>query len=167
MVQRLLLLASDFGRTGAGASERQFVSMRIGTAVGWVIGGLLAASIVAAETWKLATYNLANYNLTDRQIEGAFLTQYPKPEHEKTALRKVIKRMDADVLALQEIGGDGFMRELQRDLRSEGQNYPYATVLTAVDEARKVGVLSRHPFSAVRRYDNLDFNYFEGRELVK
>lgn len=132
---------------------------------GWGLAGLL--SIGFAETWKIATYNLANYNLTDRQIEGAFLTQYPKPEREKTALRRIIKRMDVDVLALQEIGGEAFLRELQRDLKSEGMIYPYSRVLTAVDEARKVAVLSRHPFASVHEHDDLDFKYFDGRELVK
>ncbi len=141
------------------------MSFRGGILSGWILAGLL--SVGAAETWKFATYNLANYNLTDRQIEGAFLTQYPKPEHEKTALRRVIQQMDADVLAIQEIGGDAFLRELQRDLKSGAVNYPYATVLTAVDEARQVAVLSRIPFKSVRGHDNLDFKYFDGRELVK
>lgn len=138
---------------------------RIVALIGWGLGGLLSLGL--AETWKMATYNLANYNLTDRQIEGAFLTQYPKPEHEKTALRRIIKRMDVDVLALQEIGGEAFLRELQRDLKSEGVNYPYSRVMTAVDEARKIAVLSRHPFASVDENDDLDFKYFEGRELVK
>lgn len=132
------------------------------------LGGLLCLwSSGAAETLRIATYNLANYNLTDRQIEGAFLTKYPKPEREKSALRKIIKRIDADVLALQEIGGEPFLRELQRDLKSEGMDYPYAEVITAVDDTRKVAVLSRRPLAAVTKHDDLDFKYFEGRELVK
>jgi endonuclease/exonuclease/phosphatase family metal-dependent hydrolase len=136
--------------------------------IGWSVWGwgLLSFS-VSAETWKIATYNLANYNLTDRQIEGAFLTQYPKPEHEKTALRRVIRLLNADVLALQEIGGELFVRELQRDLKGEGVDYPYSAVLSAGDGARKVAVLSRHPFTKVGRHDDLDFSYFEGREVVK
>ena len=127
----------------------------------------MAAVAAAAETVTLATYNLANYNLTDRQIEGAFLASYPKPEKEKTALRQVIHEMDADVLALQEIGGEDFLRELQRDLRQEGLNYPEAIVMSGVDEQRKVAVLSRIPLTSVRRHSDLDFKYFEGRELVK
>ena len=71
------------------------------------------------------------------------------------------------MLALQEIGGELFLRELQRDLKSEGMDYPYATVINAVDDARKVAVLSRRPFAAVVKHDDLDFKYFEGRELVK
>ena len=125
------------------------------------------APVLSAEIVRLATYNLANYNLTNRQIEGAFLTAYPKPEKEKTALRQVIHAMDADILALQEIGDEDFLRELQRDLRKEGLNYPEAIVMSGVDEQRKVAVLSRLPLTEVRRHSDLDFKYFEGRELVK
>ena len=128
---------------------------------------LLATLVATAEPVTVATYNLANYNLTDRQIEGAFLASYPKPENEKTALRKVLHLIDADVLALQEVGGDDFLRELQRDLRKEGLNYAESVVLNGVDDQRKVAVLSRIPLTQVRRHTDLDFKYFEGRELVK
>lgn len=131
------------------------------------LGLVLGGGVLAAESFTLATYNLANYNLTDRQIEGAFLASYPKPEAEKTALRKVIHRINADVLAVQEIGGAEFLYELQRDLRREGLVYDEAIVLDAVDDQRKVGVLSRRPLTHVGRHTDLDFKYFSGRELVK
>ncbi|WP_221031801.1 endonuclease/exonuclease/phosphatase family protein [Actomonas aquatica] len=116
---------------------------------------------------SVATYNVANYNLTDRQIEGAFMTQYPKPEREKTALRRVIAELDADVLALQEVGDESFLRELRRDLRSDGLDYPHAYVLEAADRTRRLAVLSRLPFTHVGQHRDLSFKYFEGRELVK
>ncbi|MCC5025365.1 MAG: endonuclease/exonuclease/phosphatase family protein [Candidatus Synoicihabitans palmerolidicus] len=116
---------------------------------------------------SIATDNMANYNLTDRKIEGAFMTRYPKPEKKKTALRRVIHDLDVDVLALQEIGGSTFLRELQRDLRTEGLNYPYAHVLEAADDMRRVAVLSRMPMGDVIEYKDLEFQYFEGRETVK
>ncbi len=116
---------------------------------------------------SVATYNVANYNLTDRQIEGAFMTQYPKPEREKTALRRVIRALDVDVLALQEVGGESFVRELRRDLRADGMDYAHAFVLEANDATRRLAVLSRVPFTSIGRHTDLDFKYFEGRELVK
>ncbi|GAB5562781.1 MAG: hypothetical protein SynsKO_44280 [Synoicihabitans sp.] len=130
----------------------------------WIAAGVCAAS---AEPITVATYNVANYNLTNRQIEGAFLTSYPKPEGEKNALRRVIREMDADILALQEIGGEDFLRELQRDLRRDGMSYPESVVLNAVDEQRRLAVLSRVPLTAVRRHTDLEFAYFNGRESVK
>lgn len=132
-----------------------------------VMVGLMAVVGAAAEPVVVATYNVANYTLTNRQIEGAFLTAYPKPEREKTALRQVMRDVDADLWALQEIGGEDFLRELQRDLRHEGLDYPHAVVLDAADEDRKVAVLSRLPLTRIERHTDLDFKYFEGRQLVK
>lgn len=125
------------------------------------------ATMAGATPLTIATYNLANYNLTNRQIEGAFLASYPKPEVEKSALRRVLHHLDADLLALQEIGGEAFLRELQRDLRKEGLHYSEAVVLNAMDTQRKVAVLSRVPLTHVRRHTDLDFAYLGGRELVK
>ena len=132
-----------------------------------LIGLVVLTHAVGAESITVGTYNLANYNLTNRQIEGAFLTAYPKPEHEKTALRRVLHHLDVDVLALQEIGGEDFLRELQRDLKREGLDYPFTEVLDAADDQRKVAVLSRRPLTHVGRHTDLDFKYFEGRESVK
>ena len=133
--------------------------------LGWC--AVLAIGEPLPTTLSIATYNVANYNLTDRQIEGAFMTQYPKPEREKSALRRVIRALDADVLALQEVGGEAFVRELRRDLRADGLDYAHAYVLEANDEARRVAVLSREPFTSIGRHTDLEFKYFEGRELVK
>ncbi len=149
-----------------------------GVRLGWRLVGAILLGLIAktqAENGppqapsrlSIATYNLANYNLTDRTIEGAFLTQYPKPEREKAALRRVLRELDADVLALQEIGGEPFLRELRRDLRSEGLDYAHGTVLAAADPARRVAVLSRLPLARVIEHTDLEFAYFEGRERVK
>lgn len=135
--------------------------------LGLWLGVMLGGGAAAAESFTVATYNLANYNLTDRQIEGAFLAAYPKPEREKDALRQVIREIDADVLAVQEIGGAEFLYELQRDLRREGLAYAEAEVLEAADDQRRVGVLSRLPLTHVGRHTDLDFKYFSGRERVK
>jgi endonuclease/exonuclease/phosphatase family metal-dependent hydrolase len=120
-----------------------------------------------AETLTIATYNVANYNIVDRMTEDGFRPQYPKPEAEKAALRRVIRDLDADVLALQEMGDAPFLRELQRDLRSEGCEYPHATVFEFGEEPRHVAVLSRRPFTAERRHADLEFKYFDGREPVR
>lgn len=131
---------------------------------------LLSNSPVAgrAEPLTVATWNVENYTLADRVADdGVFRKGYPKPESEKAALRAVIRQMNADVLALQEIGGDDYVRELQRDLRSEGLDYPHAAVMTATDTERRVAVLSRRPFTAVARHGDLTFKYFDGTEGVR
>jgi endonuclease/exonuclease/phosphatase family metal-dependent hydrolase len=138
----------------------------------WAIGlwlGLLGAAVVGAAdfTLTIATYNVENYTLANRMVRGTYRPDYPKPEDEKAALRRVIASVDADVWALQEMGGEDYVRELQRDLRREGRDYPHAAVLPAADDARRVAVLSRRPLSAVVGHDDLTCRYFDERVPVR
>jgi endonuclease/exonuclease/phosphatase family metal-dependent hydrolase len=115
----------------------------------------------------VATYNVENYGLANRLTDSGYRRDYPKPEAEKQALRSVIRDVAADVLVLQEIGGRGYLEELQRDLRREGLDYPYAELGEGSDAERHVALLSRLPLKAVRRHARLEFSYLGGRETVK
>jgi len=128
--------------------------MRFGSvALRWILGfgcvALAGVLRVVAQPLTVATYNVQNYTLADRRVADGFRPDYPKPEAEKAALRAVIRALDADVIALQEIGGPAFLAELRRDLASEGVSYPYGEALLAADEARGLGVLSRVPLGSV------------------
>ncbi|AHF93853.1 endonuclease [Opitutaceae bacterium TAV5] len=114
----------------------------------------------------VATWNIRNYNAIDRRIDGEFRPDYPKPESEKTALRAVIRTLDADVLALQEIGGAPWLEELRRDLAGEGSEYPYRQVLAGADKVRCVAVLSRLPLRDIREHTDMTFAYRGGRMNV-
>jgi endonuclease/exonuclease/phosphatase family metal-dependent hydrolase len=116
---------------------------------------LAAGGLRAGDSLVVATYNLQNYNLADRRSEEGFRPAYPKPEEEKAALRAVIRSLNADVLALQEIGGPAFLAELRRDLASEGWVYPYGEAMLAADEARGLAVLSRVPLGAITAHRDL------------
>jgi endonuclease/exonuclease/phosphatase family metal-dependent hydrolase len=120
-----------------------------------------------AETLTVATYNIENYGPADRITEAGFRRDYPKPEAEKQALRRVIRALNADVLALQEMGGQPYLDELRRDLKAEGLDYPHAALATAADADRHIAVLSKRPLQAVRTYDALEFSYFGAKERVK
>jgi len=136
----------------------------------WIIvAATLAASAPthAEAGLTIATYNLENYTLADRLVEDVYRKDYPKPEAEKAALRVVIHQLNADVLALQEVGGEPFLNELQRDLRSEGVDYPYVAVVTAADPDRKIAVLSKREFTRVTPHTDLSFKYFETNNQVK
>ncbi len=124
--------------------------MRRGLAA--LAGLLLAAS---AQALTLATYNVENYLVADRRVDGVFRPAFPKPESEKAALRAVIRTLDADLLALQEMGRQPFLDELQRDLRAEGLDYPHAALVAGADEDRHVALLSRVPLKAVHRHVRL------------
>jgi len=132
-----------------------------------VLAVLFAVAAAVADTLTVATYNVENYNSTTRRIEGKFRPDYPKTEKSKAALRAVIRSLDADVLALQEVGGAGHLEELRLDLKEEGADYPFAHVLAAEDAERCVAVLSRRPLADVRGHTDLRFKYFDGVETVR
>ncbi len=138
-------------------------------AVSFCLLGLFAAKVFAAApaTLTVATYNVENYTLANRVADGVYRQDYPKPEAEKAALRAVIRRLNADVLALQEVGGPPYLAELQRDLKGAGLDYPYAAVLEAADDVRHVAVLARVPLKSVVRHTNLTFKYLGGVATVK
>jgi len=128
---------------------------------------LSLSSVATATVVRVATYNVENYLLTDLVTEHGWRPSYPKPEKSKEALRAAIAAVNPDVLALQEMGDEPFLKELQRDLRIEGIYYPYAYVLSAEDENRHVAVLSRLPFAELHGHTDLSFPYFGEREKVK
>ena len=127
----------------------------------------LFAPRLPAETLTIATYNIENYLATDRMVGGTYRQDYPKPEAAKQALRTVIRALNADVLALEEMGARPYLEELQRDLAREGMVYPYADLLEASDADRHVAVLSRRPFTSVIKHTDLTFPYLGAKETVK
>ena len=96
------------------------------------------------ERLTLATYNLENYGAASRMTVAGFRPDYPKPEAQKEALRRVI-----------------------RDLRQESCDYPHAAIATAGDAERRLAVLSRRPLRDVVTHADLTFPYLGGRESVK
>lgn len=135
-------------------------------AMAWVVAIASTATTVADEV-RVATFNVQNYLCMDRRLDGRFAPGYPKPEAEKAAIRAVLHAVNADVVCLQEIGTQPFLDELQQDLAREGLDYPHAAHLPAADPMRHVAVLSRLPFRAVVRHDDIAFPYFEREEPVK
>jgi endonuclease/exonuclease/phosphatase family metal-dependent hydrolase len=130
-------------------------------------GLLVAGAILRAAPLTIATYNVENYTLANRVVEGAYREGYPKPEAAKAALRTVISQINADVLALQEIGGRDYLDELCRDLKTDGVDYPYSAVAVAADKDRMVAVISKRPLTRIVAHTDLDFKYFGGRETVR
>lgn len=146
---------------------RRMIQVAMRRALGLVIATSVNFCDLRAEAITIATYNVENYVATDRQVAGVYRPAYPKPEAAKEALRAVIRALDADVLALQEMGPAAYLEELQRDLRHEGIDYPYTALAEAADADRHVAVLSRRPFRRVRTVAGLDFRYLGGQEKVK
>lgn len=126
-----------------------------------------ATIFARAEKLTLATYNVENYGPANRITEAGYRKDYPKPEPEKAALRRVIRGLNADVLVLQEMGDAPYLEELRRDLKAEGVDYPHATLAAANDADRHVAILSRRPLKNVATHTALEFTYFGAKEKVK
>jgi endonuclease/exonuclease/phosphatase family metal-dependent hydrolase len=123
--------------------------------------------ILVAEELRIATYNLNNYLVTDRYVDGRWRPSYPKPEREKTIIRQIIKEVSPDVLVLQEMGSIAFLDELRADMAREGILYDYWAHMEGADQNRYLAVLSKRAPKAVLKHKDLNFKYFEGREVVK
>ncbi len=91
----------------------------------------------------------------NRYYDGKYRPNYPKPEKEKKSLRDYIKKIDADVLGLQEIGSKGHLNELQLDLSASDQNYPYQAFSYESGRDRNLAFLSRLPLQQVKAHENL------------
>lgn len=132
----------------------------------WLLAGWVIVC-ARAEPLTVATYNVENYTVADRMAEGVYRKEYPKPESDKDALRAVILQINADMLVLQEMGGEPYLRELQRDLKREALDYPHATVMMADDKDRMTAVLSKRPFARVTRHDDLVFKHLDTLTKVR
>lgn len=121
----------------------------------------------AAGSLTVATWNVENYLPASRRVDGVFRPGYPKPEAEKAALRDVVRAAAADVIAFQEMGDEGHLAELQRDLARDGMDYPHSAWLSAADAERHVAVLSKVPLARVERHGNVPVRFLGTEDLVK
>lgn len=111
----------------------------------------LNLTVRAADTFSVATYNLENY------LETAVENRPAKSPAARAKVRESIRALNADVLALQEIGGlDGF-RELRESLKSEGLNYPFGEIVFGHDTNIQIAVLSKFAIVHRRAHTNANF----------
>ncbi len=143
------------------------LSLRLKLVVGIICWCVIGGDILSARTLTVASWNVRNYLVMNRNLEGVYRPDYPKPESEKTAVRAMIRIVNPDILLLQEMGGEEFVNELRQDLLSEGCDYPYWAVLKREGQTRAMAVLSREAWVGIRLLDMIDFKYFDEREKVR
>jgi endonuclease/exonuclease/phosphatase family metal-dependent hydrolase len=97
-----------------------------------------ASKSVSDDELRVATYNLRNYLVMDRYFDDQWRPEYPKPEIEKTAIRRVITGVAPDILVLQELGGSEFLEELRSDLARDGLHYEYGMLLYSQTGSRSM-----------------------------
>lgn len=117
---------------------------------GWPLAG--------AETFRVATYNLNNY------LDQPLGTRPAKSPAGKAKIRESLRAIQADVLALQELGSRSALGELRATLKAGGLDYPHSEFIAAFDTNIHVAVLSRFPIVARRPHTN-DHYLLMGKRL--
>jgi endonuclease/exonuclease/phosphatase family metal-dependent hydrolase len=109
------------------------------------------APLRAADTFRVATYNLENY------LSEPAGTRPAKSDAARAQVRRTIRELGADVLALQEIGGTNALLELRTSLKKEGIDYPHWEFVRGFDTNIHLAVLSKLPISVRRPHTNDTF----------
>lgn len=137
----------------------------------WFAGDIQASEVghgLAEENaLRIATYNVENYLIMDRHVDGRWRRDYPKPEAENVALRSIIRHHRPHILALQEMGEEIFVTELQADLRDEGLDYPHRIWMESNDGVRHLAALSKIEPLEVHFHNDLDFAYRGERSRMR
>jgi endonuclease/exonuclease/phosphatase family metal-dependent hydrolase len=113
-----------------------------------------------AEVFRVATYNLDNY------LEEPVGTRPAKSPEGKAKIRESLRAIQADVVALQEVGGVNALAELRRALKADGLDYPHWEWAPGFDTNIQVAVLSRFPITARHPHTNDSFLLFGRRFRV-
>lgn len=125
-----------------------------------VAGPFWSCVLQAGDTFRVATYNLENYIL---EPEG---TRPVKSAEGRAKIRETLRALNADVVALQEVGGTNALLELRVSLQAAGLEYPFWEHVWGWDTNIQVAVLSRFPITARRAHTNESFLLFGRRFRV-
>jgi endonuclease/exonuclease/phosphatase family metal-dependent hydrolase len=114
----------------------------------------------AADLFRVATYNLDNY------IDQPARTRPLKTPEGKAKIRESLRALNADVVALQEMGSTNALLELRASLKADGLDYPHWEHVVGWDTNIHVAVLSKFPIAARRPHTNDSFLLFGRRFRV-
>lgn len=138
-----LSVDSFFGSAGTTATSERFADSAAGTASH-------DSRYRFPTRLRVGTYNLHNFCDEDR-ISGKkkFQRRAPKPAKEKEAIYRTILKVQPDVLAVQELGGEKWLEEIAEALEARGLSFPYRVLLEGYDSYNRVAIFSRVPFSKI------------------
>jgi endonuclease/exonuclease/phosphatase family metal-dependent hydrolase len=110
--------------------------------------------------FRVATYNLENY------IDQHAGTRPLKTAEAKAGIRNGLRLLNADVVALQEVGSTNTLLELRASLKNEGLDYPHWELVMGWDTNIHVAILSKFPITARRPHTNDSFLLLGRRHRV-
>jgi len=119
-----------------------------------------AATAAAPVHFRVATYNLENY------LDQLIGNRHPKTAEAKAQIRENLRLLNADVLALQEMGSTNALFELRASLQAEGLIYPFWEHVSGWDTNIHVAILSRFPITRRHPHTNESFLLFGRRFRV-
>lgn len=117
-------------------------------------------SAFAADTFSVATFNLENY------LDSPIGSRPVKSQAAKEMIRECIRRINPDVIALQEVGNLSALLELRDSLRSEAMIYRDWEFVSGYDTNIHIAVLSKFPIVARRSHTNENFLLYGRRFKV-
>jgi len=114
-------------------------------------------SAEAPARFLVATYNVENY------LDQPSGTRPLKSAAGKAKIRESLRVLNADVVALQEMGSTNALLELRVSLKTEGFDYPHWEHVAGWDTNIHVAVLSKFPITARRPHTNDSYLLFGRR----
>ena len=112
-------------------------------------------------TFTIATMNAHNL-FGERDIKPGSRDRV-KSERSQAALAEQIDRVDADVVALQELTSKETLDELILSRRDLAEKYPHVALIPSHDHRGiNVGIISKHPFNAVVTHKDTEFPLTDG-----
>lgn len=95
---------------------------------------------------SVLSYFLDDYALADRTGSGQ--ANDPKPLAERRAVADLVRRVNPDLLVVQDLGGPAMLEALRADLAGAGCVFPHTELVPAAEGGRNLALLSRHPIRA-------------------
>ncbi len=117
----------------------------------WLAAAIMPWRLEAADTFSIATYNLENY------LDAPSGRRPAKSDASKAKIREGLRKLNADILALQEVGSQDALQELRSSLRADGLDYRHWEFVNGSDTNIHVAVLSKFPILARRSHTNESF----------
>ncbi len=110
---------------------------------------------------RFVAYNLKNWLDMERRVQGEVTTSN-KPDAEKTAVVKMLGKLQPTILGVCEIGGEKDVIDLQTRLKAAGVDLPHRVVHGGADAVRHLAVLSKYPVTGNQSVKDLTYT-LEGK----
>jgi len=130
---------------------------------------LIFVKFACAQELTFCSWNLQNFFLKQPVApNGSSLSTVTiKSEEEIQAIIETLKKIDSDIIGVSELGHQGEISFLQKELNKAGLNYPYIASTKGSDLYRSIGLLSKHPITQQLTPEKLTFHSGKSTQSVR